>query len=147
MPWTRVQISLEFPLPVKKSCGSSKSSLIYAILTCVSVSRIVPKSTSKRSLSLWHLTLWSFTTREAKDAIFVITSRRSLSQVRTCGDGDRMTGIWSSIPCHKKLMGCKASRFVFCSVVAHNTTQVSMGCLSAGYAAALFSGKHSACPE
>lgn len=76
------------------------------------------------------------------------TLRRSLSQMRTCGDGDRRTGNWnwSSIPCIK-LMGCKASRSVFCSAVAHNTTQVSVGCLSTGYASALFSGNHSAGPE
>ena len=32
-------------------------------------------------------------------------------------------------------------------MVAHNAMQVPMGCLSTGYIAALFSSKHSACPE
>jgi hypothetical protein len=58
-----------------------------------------------------------------------------------------MKGKWSSIRCHEMRTGCKLSQVRFRTVVAHDMAQVSMGCLSTGYTAALFSAKHSAGPE
>ncbi len=57
-------------------------------------------------------------TLSGQEAMFVITLCRSLSQMRTCGDGD------SQLVGRKKLMG-KVSLLVVWSVVAHNMTQVS----------------------
>lgn len=114
------------PSPREEVLRLVKSWLIYAILSYVSVSRIIPKLTSKLSLNLWHLTLCPIAIQEAKEAI---TLRRSLSRMRTWGDGQLVIDSLS-----QKLVGCKASQSVFCPVVAHNTTQVLVYLyLSAGY--------------
>src|SRR5713226_4128415 len=147
MPWMKVPTGLEFHLRAKQPCSSLRSLLTYDILTYVFVSRVDLKPIFERSSSLWHLMPCLFTMKEVKGTILSITSSRWLTQMRICGNGGPRTGNWLLFLCHKKLMACKASLSRFGTVLAHNSMQVQMGCLSTRCTAALFQSKYSACPE